>query len=39
MVAVLLAAIASLMVAAVGSAQQDPDLDDSKMIAVGHQLF
>ena len=35
----LLAAIASLLVAAPGSAQQGPDLNDPKMIAAGHQLF
>jgi len=36
---VLLAVIASLTVAAPGSAQQDPDLNDPKLIAAGHQLF
>jgi len=36
---VLLAAIASLAVAVPGSAQQDPDLNDPKLIAAGHRLF
>jgi mono/diheme cytochrome c family protein len=36
---VLLAAIASLAVAVPGSAQQNPDLNDPKLIAAGRQLF
>ena len=39
MARVLLVAIASLVVAAAGSAPQDPDLNDPKLIAAGHQLF
>src|ERR1700750_2286222 len=39
MARVLLAAMASLVVTAAGSAPQDPDLNDPKMIAAGHQLF
>ena len=39
MARVLLAAMASVAVAVPGSAQQDPELNDPKLIAAGHQLF